>query len=90
MSIRRMKRKRPPQATKRMPEIKTAGRMGSAWPSRYDSSGIVGEILRDVSDDKPVTITAIDNEKKLRDVLPTIRPMIGEGVIGLTDFEVIP
>jgi len=32
-------------------------------------------------------LAVIDNEKKLRDVLP-IRPMIREGLIGLSDFEI--
>jgi Uncharacterized ACR, COG1993 len=52
---------------------------------RIHRKGLLG-----VSDDKPLTIAAIDNEEKLRDVLPSIRPMIREGLIGLSDFEVIP
>ena len=61
------------------------GIMGYGIHRRIHRKGLLG-----VSDDKPVTITAIDNEKKLRDGLPTIRLMIREGLIGLTDFEVIP
>jgi PII-like signaling protein len=61
------------------------GIMGYGVHRRIHRKGLLG-----VSDDKPVTITAIDNEKKLRDVLPAIRPMIREGLLGLSDFEVIP
>ncbi len=42
-----------------------------------------------VSDDRPVTITAIDNEAKLRAVLPEIRRMVREGLIALVDVEII-
>ncbi len=40
--------------------------------------------------DKPTASVVIDSEAKLRDVLPTIRPMIAEGIVLLTDAEVIP
>ena len=61
-----------------------SGIMGYGSHRRIHRKGLLG-----VSDDKPLTIAAIDNEKKLRDVLPAIRPMIREGLIGLSDFEVI-
>jgi len=60
------------------------GTMGYGVHRRIHRKGLLG-----VSDDKPLTITAIDNEEKLRGVLPLIRPMIREGLIGLSDFEVI-
>lgn len=40
--------------------------------------------------DKPIALLVIENEAKLRSVLPTIRPMIAEGIVLLTDTEVIP
>ena len=40
--------------------------------------------------DKPTAIVVIDSETKLRAVLPTMRPMIAQGVVVLTDAEVIP
>jgi PII-like signaling protein len=40
--------------------------------------------------DKPIAVLAIDNEATLRAVLATIRSMIAEGVVALTDAEVIP
>jgi PII-like signaling protein len=62
-----------------------SGIVGYGVHRRIHRKGLLG-----VSDDKPLTIAVIDNEKKVRDVLPTIRPMIREGLIGLTDFEVVP
>jgi PII-like signaling protein len=40
--------------------------------------------------DKPTVILVIENEVKLRAVLPTIRSMIEEGIVVLSDAEVIP
>ena len=40
--------------------------------------------------DKPAVILVVENEAKLRDVLPIIRPMIEQGIVMLTDAEVIP
>ncbi len=62
-----------------------SGIMGYGIHRRIHHKGLLG-----VSDDKPLTIAAIDNEKKLRDVLPLIRPMIKEGLLGFSNFEVIP
>jgi PII-like signaling protein len=41
-------------------------------------------------DNKPVTLVAIDNERKPRQALAVIRPMIREGVVVLLDAEVVP
>jgi PII-like signaling protein len=62
-----------------------SGIMGYGTHRRIHRRGLLG-----VSDDKPMTIAAIDNEDKLRNVLPAVRPMVREGLIGLTDFELIP
>jgi len=62
-----------------------SGIMGYGVHHRIHRKGLLG-----VSDDKPLTIAAIDSEKKLRAVLPSIRPMIKEGLLGLSDIEVIP
>jgi PII-like signaling protein len=40
--------------------------------------------------DKPTAIVIIENEAKLRALLPTIRPMIAQGIVVLSDAEVIP
>ena len=43
-----------------------------------------------ISDDKPVSIIAVDREDKIRAVLPELQSMIKEGLIALVDTEVIP
>ena len=42
-----------------------------------------------VTDDRPITITVINSEQKIREVLPLIRPMIPEGLVFLQELEVI-
>ena len=39
---------------------------------------------------KPVTLLVIENESKLRAVLPILRPMVKEGIFVMVDAEVIP
>ena len=40
------------------------------------------------SDERPIVILAIDDEEKLRAILPTIVPMVKEGMINLIDTEI--
>jgi PII-like signaling protein len=42
-----------------------------------------------ISDDKPIVITVVDNEHKIREILPEIKSMVKEGLIVLLDAEVI-
>ncbi len=42
-----------------------------------------------VSDDRPMMISAVDNEAKLRHILPEVQAMVKEGLIVLLDVEVI-
>ena len=42
-----------------------------------------------ISDEKPVVITAVDSEVKLRKILPEIRGMVQEGLIVILDAEFI-
>jgi len=42
-----------------------------------------------ISDDRPVTISVVDREEKLREILPEIRGMVKEGLVVLMDAEVI-
>jgi PII-like signaling protein len=42
-----------------------------------------------VSDDRPVVISVVDTEQKVRDVLPEIRAMVKEGLVVLLDAEVV-
>jgi|GraSoiStandDraft_41_1057321.scaffolds.fasta_scaffold3108330_2 PII-like signaling protein len=45
--------------------------------------------LLGVADDRPITITAIDEEEKIRSVIPQIRHIIPEGLIALMDVEIM-
>lgn len=40
--------------------------------------------------DRPAILIVVDEETTLRGVLPTIRPMIAQGVVVLTDAELVP
>jgi PII-like signaling protein len=62
-----------------------SGIMGYGIHRRIHRKGLFG-----VVDNKPVTLVAIDREKKLRQALPSIRPMIREGIVVMLDAEVIP
>ena len=42
-----------------------------------------------VADDRPVTITVIDSEEKLRKIAPEIRKMLTDGIIVMTDAEIL-
>jgi uncharacterized protein len=43
-----------------------------------------------ISDDRPIIITVVDTEHKLREILPEIRRMVAEGLVVMLDVEVIP
>lgn len=60
------------------------GLMGYGRHRRIHRKGLFG-----MSDDKPVTIIAVDTEAKIRAVLTAIAPMVREGLILLQDVEVI-
>lgn len=61
-----------------------SGLMGYGRHRRIHRKGLFG-----VSDDRPVTIIAVDTEENIRAVLPTIVPMVREGLVMLQDAEVI-
>ena len=46
--------------------------------------------LIDLPRDKPIAVVVIDGDATLQAILPTIRPMIAQGIVVLTDVEVIP
>jgi len=60
------------------------GMMGYGSHRRIHRKGLFG-----VSDDKPVAILAIDTEAKIRAAIDAIRPMVHEGLIIMSDVEVI-
>jgi PII-like signaling protein len=60
------------------------GLMGFGAHRRIHRKGLFG-----VSDDKPMAIVAIDNETKIRAGANAIRHMVREGLIAVSDVEVV-
>jgi uncharacterized protein len=60
------------------------GAMGYGSHRRIHRKGLFG-----VRDEKPIGILATDEEAKIRDALPTLLPMIREGIVMLLDAEVV-
>jgi len=60
------------------------GVVGYGRHRRIHSPGLFG-----VTSEKPITVIVIDEEAKIRAVLPKIVPMVKEGVVALVDTEVI-
>jgi len=60
------------------------GIMGFGVHGKVHRKGLFG-----ISDDRPVTISVIDSDEKLRAVVPEMRRMVEEGVLVLLDAEVI-
>lgn len=60
------------------------GVLGFGHHSRLHHKGLFG-----IPDDRPVTITAVDDATKIRSVLPELRTMVQEGLILLVDAELI-
>jgi len=75
---------------RRLRQLGIAGATAQPGMMGFGSHGKVHrKRLFGVSDDRPVVITAVDEEAKIRDVLPEIRAMVKEGLVVLLDAEVI-
>ena len=75
---------------RRLRQLGMAGATAQAGMMGFGSHGKVHrKRLFGVSDDKPVVITAVDNESKIREILPEIRRMVKEGLVVLLDAEVV-
>ncbi len=61
-----------------------AGIVGFGHHTRVHHKGLFG-----IADDRPITITVVDEEAKLRAVLPQLREMMDEGLILLLDAELV-
>lgn len=61
-----------------------AGLMGFGHHHRLHRKRLFG-----VSDDRPVTVLAVDSASKIRAVLPELRSMVKEGLILLLDAELV-
>jgi PII-like signaling protein len=62
----------------------TSGLMGFGHHHRVHHKGLFG-----VADDRPITIIAVEEERKLRAIVPEIRPMVREGLLLLLDAELV-
>jgi PII-like signaling protein len=60
------------------------GLMGFGHHHRMHHKGLFG-----IADDRPVTVVVVDEEPKLRAVIPELRQMVREGLIVLLDAEVV-
>lgn len=60
------------------------GVMGYGAQQRMHKSGFLG-----LSRDLPVMLTVVDKEEKIRDILPTLDEMVSEGLLVLSDVEII-
>jgi uncharacterized protein len=61
------------------------GILGFGYHRRVHHKGLFG-----IADDRPVTITVVDEEARLRAVIPELQAMINEGLLLLMDAEVFP
>ena len=61
-----------------------AGLMGFGHHHRMHHKGLFG-----IADDRPITVMAIDEDAKLRAILPELRTMVREGLIVLVDAELV-
>lgn len=60
------------------------GIMGYGAQQRMHKSGFLG-----LSHDMPIMITVVDSEEKIRNILPLLDEMVVEGLLVLSDVEVI-
>ena len=60
------------------------GTMGFGHHHRLHHKGLFG-----VSDDRPITITVVDAESKIRALVPEVRSMVREGLIVMLDAELV-
>ena len=61
-----------------------AGIVGFGRHNRLHHKGLLG-----ISDDRPVTIMAVDEEQKIRAALPELKEMVKEGLVILLEAELI-
>ena len=60
------------------------GTMGFGHHHRLHHRGLFG-----ISDNRPITITVVDAESKIRALVPEVRSMVREGLILMLDAELV-
>lgn len=58
------------------------GMMGFGLHHRMHHKGLFG-----IADDRPITITVVDSETKIRALLPEVRALVPQGLILVVDAE---
>jgi uncharacterized protein len=61
------------------------GVMGFGRHHHLHHKGLFG-----ISDDRPITVTVVDTEEKVRALLPDIRALVPEGLMLIVDAEPVP
>ncbi len=76
---------------RKLVQLRAPGATVQAGIMGYGAHGhIHRKRLFGVPDDRPISITVVDSEASLRGkLIPAIRPMVTEGLMFLTDVEVI-
>jgi PII-like signaling protein len=75
---------------RRLRQLGVAGATAQSGMMGFGSHGKVHrKRLFGVSDDRPVMITVVDTEPKIREIVPEIRGMVKEGLVVLLDAEVV-
>jgi len=76
---------------RRLRQLGAAGATVQTGVMGFGSHGKVHhKRLFGITDDRPVMITVVDTEAKLRPILPEIRGMVREGLMVVLDVELIP
>ncbi len=61
------------------------GVMGFGDHHRLHQKGLFG-----IADDRPITITVIDTEAKVRAIVPEVRALVPHGLMLIIDAEAVP
>ena len=61
------------------------GVMGFGYHHRLHHKGLFG-----IADDRPIMITVIDTEARVRAVVPEVRALVPHGLMLIVDAEVVP
>jgi PII-like signaling protein len=76
---------------KRLRELGVAGAMAQSGLMGFGHHHLVHERgLFGLAADRPVVITVVDTERKIREVIPEVRVLVREGLILLLPGELVP
>lgn len=71
-------------------ELDIAGATVFRGVEGYGASTLIHrDHLLSISRDAPIMVSAVDSEEKIRKLIPVLDEMIGEGLISMSDVEVI-